>query len=51
MKKKKNGQAGWFLVPVLIALPVIAGLIYTYIKYGQTISELLLAACKVVIIR
>ena len=51
MNKKKNGQTWWFLIPVVFALPVIAGLIYTYVTYGETISEMLLAACKVVIIR
>ena len=51
MNKKKNGQTWWFLIPVVFALPVIAGLIYTYVTYGKTISEMLLAACKVVIIR
>ena len=51
MNKKKHGQTWWFLIPVVFALPVIAGLIYTYVTYGKTISEMLLAACKVVIIR
>ena len=51
MEKKGNGRGLWFLVPVLMALPVVAGLVYVMIHYGQTIQELLLAACKVVIVR
>ena len=51
MEKKGNGRGLWFLVPVLMALPVVAGLVYVMIHYGQMIQELLLAACKVVIVR
>lgn len=51
MEKKKNGRAKWFLVPLLMAIPIAAGLIYTYFTYGHTIKDLLLAACKVVMVR
>ncbi len=51
MNKRKNGRKKWFFVPVLMTIPVAAGLIYTYIVYSKTIKDLLLAACKVVMVR
>ena len=50
-EKRTKGRGRWFLMPLLLACPMAAGLIYVWIRYGQTLSDLLLAACKVVVTR
>ena len=50
MKNQKKGR-GWFLLPLLLALPVAAGMAYVLVRYGKEISDLVLAAFKVVVVR
>ena len=49
---KQGRRPGRFLLAaLLLALPVAAGLAYVTIAYGSRIHELVLAGCKVVIVR
>ncbi|MBQ8161160.1 MAG: hypothetical protein IJ083_10455 [Clostridia bacterium] len=42
---------GWLLMPVLLASPVVGGVIWALLTYGEKIQELVNAAAKVGVMR
>lgn len=49
-KQQKTGK-GYWLVPFLFALPLVIALLWVSLTYGETLGELILAGCKVVLVR
>ncbi|MBR2823960.1 MAG: hypothetical protein IKE24_09765 [Clostridia bacterium] len=46
--KKKAGSLMW-LTPILLALPVAAGLGFVWIRYGEQVRNLIQVAIKLVV--
>lgn len=48
--KHSNRRLRWWFLPFLLALPVIAGIAFAWIRYGQTVSNTILAGIKLAVL-
>ncbi len=51
MENNKRSGIFWVIAPLLLAIPVCAAALVVALGYGQLLQELVLAACKVVVVR